>query len=176
MATAYICPMCVFNCDNLPDLEQHLEGKYRIDGWGKRSSCFVFLAHENNSIQSPIKRQPPTKSVRNSPLYAKSQAVLNLVRLFSKRVRVYFFIFSNKNKIFLRRRIRLRHWILLLLFVHHRTKHTIDDIHVNHVHFPRIVSKLILIIDKWHMENNWSSLNVHFVIMRVNILAKWKSI
>jgi hypothetical protein len=27
MATAYICPMCVFNCDNLPDLEQHLEGE-----------------------------------------------------------------------------------------------------------------------------------------------------
>ncbi|CAF4615425.1 unnamed protein product [Rotaria sp. Silwood1] len=61
MATAYICPMCVFNCDNLPDLEQHLE------------------AHENNSIQSPIKQQQQSnKSVRNSPLYAKSQAVLNL--------------------------------------------------------------------------------------------------
>jgi hypothetical protein len=57
MATAYICPMCVFNCDNLPDLEQHLE------------------AHENNS---PIKQQSSNKSVRNSPLYAKSQAVLNL--------------------------------------------------------------------------------------------------
>lgn len=27
MSTAYICPMCVFNCDNLPDLEHHLEGK-----------------------------------------------------------------------------------------------------------------------------------------------------
>jgi len=27
MATAYICPMCVFNCDNLPDLEKHLQGK-----------------------------------------------------------------------------------------------------------------------------------------------------
>ncbi|CAF3663935.1 unnamed protein product [Rotaria sordida] len=59
MATAYICPMCVFNCDNLPDLEQHLE------------------AHENNSIQSPIKQQQSNKSVRNSPLYAKSQTVLN---------------------------------------------------------------------------------------------------
>jgi hypothetical protein len=30
MATAYICPMCVFNCDNLPDLEQHLEGEWKI--------------------------------------------------------------------------------------------------------------------------------------------------
>ncbi|CAF5163173.1 unnamed protein product, partial [Rotaria magnacalcarata] len=61
MSTAYICPMCVFNCDNLPDLEQHLE------------------AHENNSIQSPVKQQQQSnKSVRNSPLYAKSQSALNL--------------------------------------------------------------------------------------------------
>ncbi|CAF3660680.1 unnamed protein product [Rotaria socialis] len=60
MSTAYICPMCVFNCDNLPDLEQHLE------------------AHENNSIQSPVKQQQSNKSVRNSPLYAKSQSALNL--------------------------------------------------------------------------------------------------
>ncbi|CAF1656333.1 unnamed protein product, partial [Adineta ricciae] len=58
MATAYICPMCVFNCDNLPDLEQHLE------------------AHENNLIQSPAKQQSQqaNKAIRNSPLYAKPQA------------------------------------------------------------------------------------------------------
>ncbi|UJR28965.1 hypothetical protein I4U23_010182 [Adineta vaga] len=57
MATAYICPMCIFNCDNLPDLEQHLED------------------HENNLIQSPAKQQQQqaNKSIRNSPLYAKSQ-------------------------------------------------------------------------------------------------------
>ncbi|CAF3824104.1 unnamed protein product [Adineta steineri] len=63
MATAYICPMCIFNCDNLPDLEQHLE------------------AHENNLIQSPVKQQQQqqvNKSIRNSPLYAKSQTALNL--------------------------------------------------------------------------------------------------
>jgi hypothetical protein len=78
MATAYICPMCVFNCDNLPDLEQHLEGEEK----NLKSLIYknFLLAHENNSIQSPVKQQPSNKSVRSSPLYAKSQAVLNLVR------------------------------------------------------------------------------------------------
>lgn len=61
MATAYICPECVFNCDNLPDLEKHLQ------------------VHETNPNQSPVKQQQelPNKSVRNSPLYAKSQSIVN---------------------------------------------------------------------------------------------------
>jgi hypothetical protein len=79
MATAYICPMCVFNCDNLPDLEQHLEGEENILKVNYTKN--FLLAHENNSIQSPVKQQP-NKTVRNSPLYAKSQTVLGLVRLF----------------------------------------------------------------------------------------------
>lgn len=102
MATAYICPMCVFNCDNLPDLEQHLEGEQSNFNLGNVRMRNLFLAHENNSIQSPVKRQPPNKSVRSSPLYAKSQVVLNLVRfprLFTSSLE-FFNSPSTNSKIF----------------------------------------------------------------------------
>jgi len=130
MATAYICPMCVFNCDNLPDLEQHLE------------------AHENNSIQSPVKQQPTNKSVRNSPLYAKSQAALNLHQQQNHSPINSSPIRSSPNKTYDR-----RYSCKSCPFSTHSVK-----AYFNHRQMAHGEQLIIT--------------NVHFVIMLVNILVK----
>ena len=147
--------------------------------WNRKTMLLItnkpfFLAHENNLIQSPAKQQSQqaNKAIRNSPLYAKPQAV-NLIFSFVGNTSAIFF-FSN-HRIIHRLILLIHHWILHL-FVHPPIKVTIDGIRVNHAHSRRTVSKHISIIDKWHMVSNLSLRNVHSVIMRANILARWRNI
>ena len=64
MATAYICPMCVFNCDNLPDLEKHLEGLF--DEQECRKKRIERLAFSSSRIECDSIAHQRTEAIQQS--------------------------------------------------------------------------------------------------------------